>query len=716
MRKRGLITDILLTCLLVISSLACLSSGMRLPCSSEIYWAAPFTAALFCLIWNIRNRFIPWLIAAGSIVLCFCINFVNLKYLWYKMSILYSRGYYFLFSLVPGDTSDFPYEVPEKILLPAFIFLAILFSFIISMSLRYLKKTLPAALISSLGILPCLLLTDTIPGTVPMALFAASFLTLILSSRSRNSDSAGYNRSVIYTGIFSVLLSAAVFLNFPEDDFEETKFRFHNFTLNAVNIDLNIPEKVKNRFKRHFKETNVDLESLTDLPDDYSTVMTVKTSYPYDMYLRGNAYSDFDGSGWKNGSSYDDVPAVFSPAALNESDQFADIKTYSVENVIYTPYYISYSPVKDMISNDSFITNSEGLDNYSFRFNNASARSSYSSEYIRALGLYDEWVRSNCLDLPDETREAVLSWLYEHDTSFLESDDLYLKSKSIAELVSKSASYSRSPSPVNKDKDFCEWFLRDAEKGYCSHYATATAALLRAVGIPARYATGYIVNAETGPDRIVTGMQSHAWVEAWIYDKWVVIEATPANSVTTAAAPQSSPSPTPVPEATTTDAPTNTPEPEATLTPISTATPAATAASAPGNTIQPTESAVNDHPADSAAVFELTGKIAAVILILLILPVRRLIILAFRKKKTGSKDINTRARLNYRHIIRLRKYTRTPVPVKVRDSARKAAFSNKKISEDELNIILAHLEKEKKKLEGAKPFKRIFYKYILVLY
>jgi len=66
--------------------------------------------------------------------------------------------------------------------------------------------------------------------------------------------------------------------------------------------------------------------------------------------------------------------------------------------------------------------------------------------------------------------------------------------------------------------------------GVCQDFAHVTVAVLRAMGIPARYTSGYL-----HPDRsaavgeTVLG-QSHAWVDAWVGD-WVALDPTNGEPV-----------------------------------------------------------------------------------------------------------------------------------------------------------------------------------------
>lgn len=74
-------------------------------------------------------------------------------------------------------------------------------------------------------------------------------------------------------------------------------------------------------------------------------------------------------------------------------------------------------------------------------------------------------------------------------------------------------------------------FLFDQKAGFCEHYSSAFAVLLRATGIPARVVTGYAGGYRNrfGDYWIVRQMDAHAWVEAWIEGRgWVRVDPTAA--------------------------------------------------------------------------------------------------------------------------------------------------------------------------------------------
>ena len=96
--------------------------------------------------------------------------------------------------------------------------------------------------------------------------------------------------------------------------------------------------------------------------------------------------------------------------------------------------------------------------------------------------------------------------------------------------------YTLSPGWSSFNQDISECFLFERGKGFCEHYAATATLLYRLYGIPARYATGYIVSPtsfeqlEDGSySAVVTDESAHAWVEIFLKDYgWTPVEVTPA--------------------------------------------------------------------------------------------------------------------------------------------------------------------------------------------
>ena len=73
-------------------------------------------------------------------------------------------------------------------------------------------------------------------------------------------------------------------------------------------------------------------------------------------------------------------------------------------------------------------------------------------------------------------------------------------------------------------------FLQRTHSGHCEYFATATVLVLRAAGIPARYATGFSVQewSDFESAYLVRERHAHAWTRAWIDGGWRDIDTTPA--------------------------------------------------------------------------------------------------------------------------------------------------------------------------------------------
>jgi hypothetical protein len=72
-------------------------------------------------------------------------------------------------------------------------------------------------------------------------------------------------------------------------------------------------------------------------------------------------------------------------------------------------------------------------------------------------------------------------------------------------------------------------FLQRSKSGHCEYFAAATTLLLRAAGIPARYATGFAMMeySELEGAYVVRARHAHAWTRAWVGDRWIDVDTTP---------------------------------------------------------------------------------------------------------------------------------------------------------------------------------------------
>ena len=100
----------------------------------------------------------------------------------------------------------------------------------------------------------------------------------------------------------------------------------------------------------------------------------------------------------------------------------------------------------------------------------------------------------------------------------------------VKDFFSSNFSYSLTQRQRYPRGKYLSKFLFENRQGHCEYFATATALLLRAAGIPARYSVGYSVQEYSNLEKryIARASDAHSWVEAYINDGWLVVDTTPS--------------------------------------------------------------------------------------------------------------------------------------------------------------------------------------------
>jgi hypothetical protein len=134
------------------------------------------------------------------------------------------------------------------------------------------------------------------------------------------------------------------------------------------------------------------------------------------------------------------------------------------------------------------------------------------------------------LNIPDNEKSALYGIL----------DQLQLTGKPPREILMrvetffrKNFQYSLVLTGKNKKKTPLANFLMQSRSGHCEYFATATVLLLRAAGIPTRYAKGYSMHEFSKLERlfIVRDRHAHAWTRVNIDGVWHNFDTTPGSWV-----------------------------------------------------------------------------------------------------------------------------------------------------------------------------------------
>lgn len=362
--------------------------------------------------------------------------------------------------------------------------------------------------------------------------------------------------------------------------------------------------------------------------------------------------------------------------------------------------------------------------------------------FSQQVEAYNQFVYEHYTQLPDGLRDTLLQYLQDNHLfpgasygpyftealHFNESNPTYtsidMLVQQIANTLAAQCVYTLTPPALPAGEDFVEFFLLESRQGYCVHFATAATALLRAMGIPARYAEGYAVPAGEEGWVDVPDYNAHAWVEVYFGGAgWIPFEVTPAGPDSPAAtfnarpqeqgaAPTATPAPTPSP----TSQPVPTPEAQAPTAPS--AAPQASASPLPGEAGAEGESAGPwGWIAAGATALGLLLLAGAVLL-------RHKLVLKFRQERFRQPNRNKAALEAYAFLQRVHKTAKAAlhgwddtIPPQLEELALKARFSQHTLTQEELEPFLEELDKALSLLRERLPKgRRLWCRYGLCLF
>jgi len=526
----------------------------------------------------------------------------------------------------------------------------------------------------------------------------------------------------------AVLLSA-VSLIFPREGYTRPQWALD------LEVELNsAADRISDYFSRFdgpFRSTvtyvgsagEADLANAGPLNYTGRTVLRVTSDYSGRLYLRGSSLAVYEGGVWKPlpegdyqtylddladtlGDDADNAPSPLLFPAL-QGMPGRESFTATVENVgaagscAYMPYYpkqqgwkaLGLLPVED-----SYFARLQGQNSFTVAFRQR--HPAHGASQFEPI--YREWVQERYLDVPEELRGAL-------EDTFLQygmfCEDPVGAAEDVAQLLDGLCRYDPQVPAAPEGTDPVEHFLTESHRGYCMHYASAAALMLRALGFPARYVSGFTADCAPDAQVSVPDHAAHAWVEVYVEGfGWYPVEVTPAAAFEWYAQGEAQPSSAPSAPAAESEAPAPTP----TLGP--TAAPAATE----GPTAAPSAGA--DGPAAGgpgwapllAALKALAVVLGAAALLWLgqWLPKRH------RAKRLSSPDHDRAALDGYGYLLRLERWGGR-VDERAVELAQKAKFSQHSLTREEVDEIRAMVDRERDRLcIVLAPVQRLVFRYL----
>lgn len=346
-----------------------------------------------------------------------------------------------------------------------------------------------------------------------------------------------------------------------------------------------------------------------------------------------------------------------------------------------------------------YVLNSENVKSYyetTIPENVLQAMDIKSRDYMQAEQDYRVFLYDKYTQLPQSTREKVQKLLMQEGlmssstASQLGFSDIDSMANAVKRYLSKNCSYTLNPGKVPAGEDFTEYFLTKSRQGYCVHFATAATVILRAMGVPARYAEGYIVtpedykNVSAGGWANISDCRAHAWVEIYYPGLgWQPLEVTPGFNVGKSLT-QESDSVNPLPAQNSLE---NESSSQAESSPERKTESKAPNSAAPSSAANPAAETGAKAAADSKAA-RLPIFIAATVLfsLLVFTVLKRKFVLSRREKCFAQPDFSKAAIGVYAYLTQLTKFG-GEISAEVNELAQKARFSRNGITEDELKVM-----------------------------
>ena len=368
----------------------------------------------------------------------------------------------------------------------------------------YLLFALPVVL---MPLVLCLITTDTLPDEPILWLLMFGIVLLLVTDWVRRKNPEQYASLVFRMAVPAAAALGLLFWLNPQEAYVNRAAEFQKTAADWFQQAKSTAESVvSGNITGSTASRTLNLRNVGPKSNFSFTVMRVTASYDGTIYLRGRDYDTYTGTAWESTGERDEIfPAGEDPVGTLQ------VVTYGIRKLLYVPYYSSDA----VILKDGYADNSENTNAYSY------------TVAKNPLGIASDV--SGYTDLPAETE----AWAEEITAVILSGRTSTIgKVRCIADFVRNSASYDLSTSAMGSDySDFARWFLEESDTGYCVHFASAAAVLLRAAGIPARYVEGYMIPVRADEKTLVSNQEAHAWVE--YYDPasgiWQMLEVTPAD-------------------------------------------------------------------------------------------------------------------------------------------------------------------------------------------
>ncbi|MBI1885561.1 MAG: hypothetical protein HYS09_04500 [Chloroflexi bacterium] len=306
------------------------------------------------------------------------------------------------------------------------------------------------------------------------------------------------------------------------------------------------------------------LQGSVDLrEDDLLTVRFTRSSRSGPLLLRGAVYDEYTPGGWKAAPRVEiELPqglsatvrprdivrvevevvgksvvgsVIFTPGHPLGTDVAARARVpasgltnrYAVEPAATLPDIAVVVPARPLSEGESYTVAGLIRDVPPAALRRASADEGLYPSKAR-YGRYPYWISELYLRLPSDLPGRVHALAFDLTSAH---DNGYDKAIAVQRyLRSFPVDYEIDRAPPGQDA--VDYFLFDARRGYFDYHASAMVVLLRAAGVPARLAVGFVVDADSfdaeSGSYTISERDAYAWPEVYFPDYgWIEFNPTP---------------------------------------------------------------------------------------------------------------------------------------------------------------------------------------------
>ncbi|MDZ4857457.1 MAG: transglutaminaseTgpA domain-containing protein [Candidatus Hydrogenedentes bacterium] len=279
------------------------------------------------------------------------------------------------------------------------------------------------------------------------------------------------------------------------------------------------------------------ISSRKSLDSDYVALRVTSESSP--DYLRGKAYDTYASGSWTSAETFREIDPVdgaapvtapsqhwFSLAPANEmraKNMMTVERVLELEGTLFTRLeseYVSANANPLKVDRHDVPLSNQVMPGLSYSIAGTFGRG-------RPITLED---RESFVATPRDL-DARIQELAEAVTSECATDAERVNA--VVWYVQQTCSYDlRAGAGASRDPVVA--FLFETRRGHCELFASSVVLLLRAAGVPCRYATGFLAAEQNtfGEYWVARNRDAHAWVEVYFPDRgWVTVEATPPSGV-----------------------------------------------------------------------------------------------------------------------------------------------------------------------------------------